>query len=91
MDGAGGAGFQGGELGAGDELAEFADGEAFRAGAEQAGRQRVGPRYESVFDCASGAPRPLAVQDPFARLVERASAFQLEAAGIPAGGEDIII
>ena len=36
LDGAGEAGFQGGELDAGDELAEFADGEAFRAGADVA-------------------------------------------------------
>ena len=41
----------------------------------------------AVFDCASAAPRLVGVQDPFAKLVEKAAGFELEAADIMAAGE----
>lgn len=43
----------------------------------------------AVFDCASAAPRMVAVQDPFAKLVEKAAGFDLEASDILAAGEHL--
>jgi superfamily II DNA or RNA helicase len=43
----------------------------------------------AVFDCASAAPRMVGVQDPFAKLVERAAGFDLEANDILAAGEHL--
>lgn len=45
----------------------------------------------AVFECASAAPRLVAVQDPFAKLVEKAAGFEPEAADILAAGEQVII
>ncbi|MBP7275758.1 MAG: DUF3883 domain-containing protein, partial [Kiritimatiellae bacterium] len=45
----------------------------------------------AVFECASASPRLVAVQDPFAKLVEKAAGFELEAADILAAGEQVII
>ena len=45
----------------------------------------------AVFDCASASPRLVAVQDPFAKLVEKAAGFELEAADILAAGEQVVI
>jgi hypothetical protein len=42
-----------------------------------------------VFDCASAAPRLVAVQDPFEKLVEKAAGFDLNAADILAVGEHL--
>ncbi len=44
-----------------------------------------------VFDCATPAPRLVAVQDPFARLVEKAAGFELNADDILAAGERVVI
>lgn len=43
----------------------------------------------AVFDCASAAPRMVAVQDPFAKLVEKAAGFDLNAHDILAAGEHL--
>ena len=43
----------------------------------------------AVFDCASAAPRMVAVQDPFEKLVERAAGFDLDANDILAAGEHL--
>ena len=43
----------------------------------------------AVFDCASAAPRMVAVQDPFAKLVEKAAGFDLDAHDILAAGEHL--
>lgn len=43
----------------------------------------------AVFDCASAAPRMVAVQDPFAKLVEKAAGFDLNANDILAAGEHL--
>ena len=43
----------------------------------------------SVFDCASAAPRLVAVQDPFAKLVQKAAGFELSASDILAAGEQL--
>jgi superfamily II DNA or RNA helicase len=43
----------------------------------------------AVFDCASAAPRMVAVQDPFAKLVQKAAGFDLNANDILAAGEHI--
>lgn len=43
----------------------------------------------AVFNCASASPRMLAVQDPFRKLVEKASGFELAAADILAAGEHL--
>jgi len=43
----------------------------------------------SVFDCGSAAPRLVAVQDPFAKLVQKASGFELSADDILAAGEQL--
>jgi hypothetical protein len=43
----------------------------------------------SVFNCASAAPRLVAVQDPFAKLVQKAAAFELSANDILAAGEEL--
>ena len=43
----------------------------------------------AVFDCASAAPRLVAVQDPFAKLVEKAAGFELNANDILAAGEHL--
>ena len=45
----------------------------------------------AVFDCATAAPRLVAVQDPFAKLVEKAAGFELNAGDILAAGEQVII
>ncbi|HRZ91427.1 MAG TPA: DUF3883 domain-containing protein, partial [Candidatus Paceibacterota bacterium] len=45
----------------------------------------------AVFECATPAPQLVAVQDPFAKLVEKAAGFELEAADILAAGEQVII
>ncbi|MCI0541150.1 MAG: DUF3883 domain-containing protein, partial [Verrucomicrobiales bacterium] len=45
----------------------------------------------AVFDCASAAPRMVAVQDPFRKLVEKAAGFELAAADILAAGEQVAI
>jgi hypothetical protein len=42
-----------------------------------------------VFDCASAAPRLVAVQDPFAKLIEKAAGFELKANDILAAGEHL--
>lgn len=42
-----------------------------------------------VFDCASASPRLIAVQDPFRKLVEKASGFELNAADILTAGEHL--
>jgi hypothetical protein len=42
-----------------------------------------------VFDCATAAPQLVAVQDPFAKLVEKASGFDLNANDILAAGEHL--
>lgn len=44
-----------------------------------------------VFDCASGSPRLVAVQDPFQKLVEKAAGFELDAADILAAGERVAL
>ena len=44
-----------------------------------------------MFDCATAAPRLVAVQDPFAKLVEKAAGFELNAGDILAVGEQVII
>lgn len=41
----------------------------------------------AVFNCASSAPQMVAVQDPFAELVEKAAGFELNANDIYAVGE----
>lgn len=43
----------------------------------------------SVFNCASAAPRLVAVQDPFAKLVQKATGFELSANEILAAGEQL--
>lgn len=43
----------------------------------------------SVFDCASAAPRLVAVQDPFAKLVQKAAGFELSAHDILDVGEQL--
>jgi hypothetical protein len=43
----------------------------------------------AVFDCASAAPRMVAVQDPFRKLIEKAAGFELASADILAAGEHI--
>jgi superfamily II DNA or RNA helicase len=43
----------------------------------------------AVFDCGSAAPRLVAVQDPFAKLVEKAAGFELKANDILAAGEHL--
>jgi superfamily II DNA or RNA helicase len=43
----------------------------------------------AVFDCATSAPRLVAVQDPFAKLVEKAAGFELNANDILAVGEHL--
>jgi SNF2 family DNA or RNA helicase len=43
----------------------------------------------AVFDCASASPRMVAVQDPFEKLVEKASGFDLNASDILAAGEHL--
>ena len=43
----------------------------------------------SVFDCASAAPRLVAVQDPFAKLVQKAAGFELSVNDILAAGEQL--
>jgi len=43
----------------------------------------------AVFDCASAAPRLVGVQDPFAKLVEKAAGFDLDANDILAAGEHL--
>ena len=43
----------------------------------------------SVFDCASAAPRLVAVQDPFAKLVQKAAGIELNANDILAAGEQL--
>ena len=45
----------------------------------------------AVFDCATAAPRLVAVQDPFAKLVEKAAGFELNAGDILAVGEQVTI
>jgi superfamily II DNA or RNA helicase len=45
----------------------------------------------SVFDCATAAPRLIAVQDPFAKLMQKASGFELASGEILAAGEQINI
>ena len=43
----------------------------------------------AVFDGASAAPRIVAVQDPFRKLIEKAAGFELAAADILAAGEHL--
>jgi hypothetical protein len=43
----------------------------------------------AVFNCASASPRMVSVQDPFRKLVEKASGFELAAADILAAGEQL--
>jgi hypothetical protein len=43
----------------------------------------------AVFDCASAAPQLVGVQDPFAKLVERATGFDLNANDIFSAGEHL--
>jgi hypothetical protein len=43
----------------------------------------------AVFDCASAAPRLVAVQDRFAKLVEKAAGFELTADDILSVGEHL--
>ena len=43
----------------------------------------------TVFDCASASPRLVAVQDPFRKLVEKATGFELAAEMIIAAGEQL--
>jgi hypothetical protein len=43
----------------------------------------------AAFDCGSAAPRLVAVQDPFAKLVEKAAGFELKANDILAAGEHL--
>jgi hypothetical protein len=43
----------------------------------------------AVFECASAAPRLVGVQDPFAKLMERATGFDLNANDILAAGEHL--
>ena len=45
----------------------------------------------AVFDCGTAAPRLVAVQDPFAKLVEKAAGFELEVADILAAGEQVVV
>jgi hypothetical protein len=45
----------------------------------------------AVFDCATPAPQLVAVQDPFAKLVEKAAGFELNANDILAAGEQVVI
>lgn len=45
----------------------------------------------AVFECGSAAPRLVAVQDPFAKLVEKAAGFELDANDILAVGEQVIV
>jgi hypothetical protein len=45
----------------------------------------------AVFDCATPSPRLVAVQDPFAKLVEKAAGFELNANDILAAGEQVVI
>jgi hypothetical protein len=45
--------------------------------------------FYAVFDCASASPRMVAVQDPFAKLVEKAAGFDLDANDILAAGEHL--
>jgi SNF2 family DNA or RNA helicase/DNA-binding XRE family transcriptional regulator len=45
----------------------------------------------TVFDCATSSPRLVAVQDPFRKLVEKATGFELNAADIFAVGEDLTV
>jgi len=43
----------------------------------------------AVFDCASATPHMVAVQDPFAKLIEKASGFEIDASDILAAGQRI--
>lgn len=43
----------------------------------------------AVFHCASASPRMVAVQDPFAKLIEKASGFELSSDDIIASGEHL--
>ena len=45
----------------------------------------------AVFNCASASAGIVAVQDPFWKLVEKATGFELNAADIVAAGEHLII
>jgi hypothetical protein len=45
----------------------------------------------AVFDCASASPRIVAVQDPFRKLVQKATGFELAAGDILAVGEQLVI
>jgi hypothetical protein len=44
-----------------------------------------------VFDCATPSPRLVAVQDPFAKLVENPAGYELNANDNQATGEQVVI
>jgi hypothetical protein len=45
----------------------------------------------AVFNCASATPQVVVVQDPFRKLIEKATGFELAAADILAAGEQLVI